>query len=233
MMKFDFLSKDKSLIFLILANLVPVLGVLFMDWSVFYVLIYYWLESAVVGIFNVVKIVMDTRSFLFRRIFFALFFIVHFGGFMAGHLLFLFILNGFFTGSSTFSFSDIFSVISNVLVYAAALFTSHGISFFTNYIGKKEYKKIELGSLMFAPYSRIVLMHLTILFGMFAAVLTGMNIAVVILFVVFKIFVDLRAHRKEHDKISGEPSDDLGFGLKNLNRFKMVHKKLFDKIVSK
>jgi len=41
---------------LILANLVPLIGVLFFGWSVWNILIVYWLENGVVGFFNVLKI---------------------------------------------------------------------------------------------------------------------------------------------------------------------------------
>ncbi|WP_435179584.1 DUF6498-containing protein [Halorussus sp. AFM4] len=43
---------------LLAANLLPLAGVLWWDWSVFEVLLLYWLESGVVGAFNVPKILL-------------------------------------------------------------------------------------------------------------------------------------------------------------------------------
>jgi hypothetical protein len=42
-----------TLIKLLIINLIPVLGILFLDWKIFYILFFYWLENIVVGIFFV------------------------------------------------------------------------------------------------------------------------------------------------------------------------------------
>ncbi len=42
-----------NLIKLLIINLIPILGVLFLDWKIFYILFFYWLENIVVGIFFV------------------------------------------------------------------------------------------------------------------------------------------------------------------------------------
>ena len=40
---------------LIIANLVPLVGVLWFGWDVWGILIIYWLENGIVGLFNVLK----------------------------------------------------------------------------------------------------------------------------------------------------------------------------------
>ena len=47
----------------------------------------------------------------------------------------------------------------------AALFISHGVSFFTNFIGEREYEGATVSGLMAAPYHRVMVMHLTLIFG--------------------------------------------------------------------
>src|SRR6266545_3594202 len=47
-----------SLAALVLANAVPLLGVLFLGWTVFPLVLLYWLENVVVGGFNVAKLLM-------------------------------------------------------------------------------------------------------------------------------------------------------------------------------
>ncbi len=48
---------------MILANVVPVVGVFFFDWDAFDVVFLYWLENVVIGVFSVLKIVMASGSF--------------------------------------------------------------------------------------------------------------------------------------------------------------------------
>ena len=46
-----------SVIALVLANLVPLLGVLLLDWRVFDVMILYWAENVVIGVINVLRMI--------------------------------------------------------------------------------------------------------------------------------------------------------------------------------
>ena len=51
----QFKSPSTSAIALIIANFAPLFGVLFLGWDLFLILFLYWTESAVIGFFNVVK----------------------------------------------------------------------------------------------------------------------------------------------------------------------------------
>ena len=42
---------------LILANLLPLFGVLFLDWSVFNIVVLYWMENLVLGVINILKMI--------------------------------------------------------------------------------------------------------------------------------------------------------------------------------
>ena len=46
-----------SLVMVVLANLVPVVGVFWFGWDAFVVVLSYWLEGAVVGLFTLIKII--------------------------------------------------------------------------------------------------------------------------------------------------------------------------------
>ncbi len=205
------IKKDYSVIFLILANLIPIAGILFFGWSIFSVLIFYWLESLVIGAFNVVKMAIASKQAkgikelekfekpfrLIRKlgkIFLILAFIFHYGIFMFVHLMFIFAITGV-----GFDFSSLYGMIKMVALPVLSLFLSHGVSFFVNFIGKKEYKKVSEKDVMLSPYRRIIVMHLTIILGAFLSVATGFGNSILVLFIALKIFVDLRAHKKEHE----------------------------------
>ena len=48
-------SSTRAVVALLIANAIPLVGVLILGWSVWTILILYWLENGVVGVFNVLK----------------------------------------------------------------------------------------------------------------------------------------------------------------------------------
>ncbi|MGB2011794.1 MAG: DUF6498-containing protein, partial [Akkermansiaceae bacterium] len=51
---------------LIGANLIPLAGVLAWDWSIFHVVVVYWLENVIIGAINILKMITcspDARQF--------------------------------------------------------------------------------------------------------------------------------------------------------------------------
>ena len=48
-------SSSGRVVALIVANAIPLFGVLFFGWNVWMILIVYWLENGIVGFFNVLK----------------------------------------------------------------------------------------------------------------------------------------------------------------------------------
>src|SRR6185503_20719029 len=76
----------------------------------------------------------------------------------------------------------------------AVLAASHLFSFFWNYLHRGEFRRAALAELMVQPYARVVVLHLTILAGGFAAMaLRSPRWALVVLLAV-KLALDLRAH---------------------------------------
>ncbi len=183
---------------LIVANLVRLVGILFFDWSLFTIMFCFWLESAVIGCFNILKLVIVANIL---SIIMVPFFVVHYGAFLSGHLVFIFAL----FSPDEMSFSGFFPppdlLIPQIMkVWPAFLgiSLSHGISFFYNFIGKKEFRRSSPEKQMMAPYGRIILMHLTIIFGGWLILALGAPILALALLIVLKIFSDVRAHHKEH-----------------------------------
>ena len=119
-----------STLILILANLVPIFGALYFDWNLTSVLLIYWAESAVVGFYNFCKIiVIGGRSSVFH----GGFFVVHFGIFMTIHFMFLHEIFIRETDSGlSVSRQDAILLFINLWPALAALFISHGFSFFQN-----------------------------------------------------------------------------------------------------
>jgi len=85
---------------------------------------------------------------------------------------------------------------------ALALAISHLFSFATNFIGKGEYRRTAVPMLMMAPYGRIVVLHIAILFGAFAIMRLESPVFLLVLLIVGKIALDLKLHFRSHRKLS-------------------------------
>lgn len=95
-----------SVVALVAANAIPIVGVLFLGWSLMTVLILYWIENGIVGLWNLPKIALARGTGLAdgtgaaanpgcQRTVLLPFFAVHYGVFWLGHGLFLTILPAF------------------------------------------------------------------------------------------------------------------------------------------
>lgn len=196
-----------SLVVLGLANAVPIVGVLFLGWKVFPLLLLYWLENVVVGGFNVLKMALarpqDAAANL-GKVFIIPFFIVHFGLFTFVHGVLMFSLFG---PKETQGFDLVGHVLPAVRTYQLwavfALVASHGLSFYWNYLKNGEYRRASLQQLMHQPYGRVVILHLTVLFGGWIVLLLGSETLPLVLLVILKTAADVRAHRAERVKFGG------------------------------
>lgn len=135
------------------------------------------------------------------------FFCVHFGIFMFVHMMFISLLlgnkEGFLNpgGSPTEPILNFFREANFWFALSIlGLIASHLYSYFANYIGKGEYQSTAAPLEMMKPYSRVVAMHLAILFGAFLSVVLGSGFAVLVLLVIGKTVIDLKLHLKEHKK---------------------------------
>lgn len=197
--------KKISVIVLILVNLVPIFGIIVMGWQVFPILFLFWIENLIIGAYNVLKMILalpDNKLQWAAKAFMIPFFCVHYGLFTLVHGVFIFVLfGGFFTDGDPFPDpTKVFAILVNLQLGWAvlALVISHTVSLVVNYIGKGEYKKTNLGLLMQQPYGRVVILHITIIFGGFLVMLLGSPVAGLILLVCIKTFIDIKTHLRQH-----------------------------------
>lgn len=191
-------SSPSSVAALVFVNLIPVGGVLFFGWSLSDIMVIYWAESAVIGFYNVLKMLVVSK---WLAILMAPFFIGHYGGFMAAHFFFIY---SFFIGEGNGAaeragametLRDIFVPLWPAVL---ALFISHGISFATNFVGRREYLRKSPEAQMTDPYKRIFVMHLTLIFGGWIMMMFHAPVGALSLLIILKTWVDLRAHGNEH-----------------------------------
>ena len=188
---------SESAIALVIANIAPLAGVLFLEWDLGDIMVLYWVESGVIAFYSLLKIAVVGKLVALVA---APFFIGHFGGFMVGHFLFIYalFLRGIGGAWPSGAAAELYAIFMPIWMSIAALFISHGVSFFTNFVGQREYAGGSVKALMTAPYNRIIVMHLTLIFGGWIIMLIGMPVGALVVLVLLKTAVDLQAHRKEH-----------------------------------
>jgi hypothetical protein len=202
-----------SAVVLVLANLVPLYGVVFLRWDVLSVLMLFWLENVVVGVFNILRMLVALPSeptAWVAKLFMIPFFCVHYGGFTAAHGMFVIGVFGHAfaerTGGTSPGTGMVIEIIREHHLEYAALFlaASHGFSFVANFLGRGEYRRTSLGSLMTKPYSRVVILHVTIVLGALLVAVLRSPLPALLLLIVLKIAVDVKAHLREHAKLARE-----------------------------
>lgn len=192
-----------SLIVLVLANLVPVAGVLMFDWHVLDIVMLYWTENVVIGLINILRMAICRGP---RRWFPALFFAAHYGLFCFGHLsalLALFGDQGSTTPAQDYFFAEPLAAAwkSPLWVGIAAITASHLYSFFTNFIAAGEYRRTTPMALMQRPYGRIVVLHVAILVGGVLVQLLGSPVLMLVVLIAIKVAMDLKLHTSERRKL--------------------------------
>jgi hypothetical protein len=183
---------------LIAANLIPLIGAVFFGWDLSHVMVLYWAETAIIGLWNLARMWVIGRWLAIPS---GIFFLGHFGGFMAVHFMFIYMIFVQGLGGNTDSGGDLNAVAGLFGALAPALlalFVSHGFSFFTNFLGRREYEGRKLSDQMGEPYGRVIFMHLVLIIGGGLALALGGPTLVIIGVIALKIVFDVRAHLKQH-----------------------------------
>ncbi len=194
-----------SAVVLVAANVIPLYGVVALGWSVFDVLLLFWVENVIVGLLNVARMIFaapDDPLQWGAKLLFVPFFCFHYGMFTAVHGAFVFGLFGHLKTSGLIEPALWLDTIGarQLWLPVGVLAASHLFSFLWNYIGRGEYRLASAPELMTKPYARVVVLHLTILFGGFGVQALGSPLWALVLLVVLKTGIDLAAHLREHRK---------------------------------
>lgn len=228
-----------ALLSLLTANGITLVLAMVLGWRLGEVVLLYWVENLVIGVFAAARILTASGSLLGQagtgdklathgiKLFLLPFFCIHYFGFCLGHGFFLTFLfsatdgmtsgfSGFSTGSADGMPLGIWRELLGdgwtlsrigVVVTVAVFVISHGVSFFRNYLGRGEYLRTNPHAQMFAPYGRIVLLHVCIVIGAMLISAVGSSWPMVVLFMVGKTFLDAGVHVVGHEVANSEPNE--------------------------
>ena len=189
--------------FLIIANLLPVYGVWFLDWSARQIFLVYCLESVIIGVFTLTKLVIATAirkkdwwlnngsRKIMHGIFFIILFLLHYGLFVGIQLTAF--LN--FTSINNNLNPDAFALVFHPFSYLdkdawlmlSVFVFGYGYENLSFFILDNEYRTKPFMRIMFEPYLRIFIQQFLVLLGGFALGF-GAGRVFILLFAIIKIF---------------------------------------------
>lgn len=223
---------DKSTKMLIISNLITIVLALVENWDLQTVLLIYWSQSVIIGYFNFKRILklqtIPKKNSIYKKLpnnvstlvykkannLRAYFFLFHYGSFQLVYYQFinssLFFSRPFnisidsgFTDPNQLpakvGFGSIFVIFSIIVFYF-----NHRYSYKMN-IENDLKSNVSVNKLMALPYTRIMPMHLTIIFGGF--MLSGFSPNsfstrfVLLFFLILKTVADVKMHNKEHNDL--------------------------------
>lgn len=200
------------LLVLVAVDLIPLAGVLWFGWDLLSVLVLFWLESGVIGVINVFKIVRAAaadapnagEAMRLRGVpvaggrgCLAAFFVLHYGIFWLVHGVFVFVLPLFAGIGSAIrngaapQIPQTSLTLGGMAVALLGLAAYHVLAYWYVFVGQGEYRRVTPSQQMFAPYGRVVVLHVTILVGAFLVFLSGQPLALVALLVGLKTAIDV------------------------------------------
>lgn len=219
-----------GLVALVIANLFVALQTLQHEWGYYQTLLIYWSEVVILGGYNVVRLMVvgvfgarplgdwaarwvDPGSRLNRFIYTVIgvgFFVLKFGGFALTVGLFVLLLPAFLRPDGQGGASIHRALIEagpGLLTATGALCLSHGVSFLRNFLLGREYDRVSIVSLVFAPYVRMSLVGAVLLLGIAIARLVpalGQETAFAVVMVLLKLLTDAVSHTLEHGQYLAE-----------------------------
>ncbi|WP_296814710.1 DUF6498-containing protein [Brevundimonas sp.] len=182
---------------IIVGNLIPIFGVLFLGWSAGSILILYWIENAIVGLFTLPRILMaegESPEIAGRenppgRLGTAMFFLIHYGIFWTVH--------GVFAGVLAASFprveGDGLWTAGSFALAVLAMVVTHGLMFWRTWIRIDARRTASPVGEMFKPYGRLIVLHVTVLLGAFGLSQLGAPAWTITLLCVGKMILELGA----------------------------------------
>jgi hypothetical protein len=198
---------DSSEIFLIAANIFPIIGIFFFDWSIFSVLIAYLVETGVILFYALIKGVYLAMSRKKKEdvsdvLFYTILNLAMYGCAMLIYFAVILDLAYPLSGIET-TLSGVFKeYIKEIALMTVVFLISHGQSFYFNLIKNKEAEKIEVKEMLSDSthelFIRFFFMQLIAMVGWWILELTKGPIYLYVIFILGKIVIDLSGHRRKH-----------------------------------
>ena len=217
---------------LIAANLVPVYGVWFQNWSAKEVFIVYCFETIIIGFFTLLKLIIagsikknddwTNQSDITTKqpaITFILFFLVHYGMFVTIQMGMFFSISGIGSDMGVGFFNFFYKwpslITSEAYIMLGVFIVSYAFKNITEFVLSGEYRTASLGYIMFQPYGRIFIQQFTVIVGSIFLSFGAGKVFILVFTIVkifFDVFVDMEGLLKKaaKDRLKTEESKNPG-----------------------
>lgn len=206
-----------SQIILIGLNLLPILGVWFQGWDAARIFLFYCLETILVGIFHVFKMILtlilsrpaddsngnagQQRTVMMMGLFIVVFFIMHYGIFVFVQTSMFFAVSGVYKGGlSDLSPATLQQLLGREGMLMIILFIAYYTFQTIKDISLSGINKMsDLVKMMFQPYLRVFVQQFVLILGSMFLVF-GLGNIFILVFILVKLYIEIRMNRG--DRIS-------------------------------
>lgn len=180
-------KKTISLLTLIIANSIPLIWLLFFEGNPESILITYWVETGIIGIFAILRILVVGKLI---GILYSAFLFIHFALFLLIQAVCLMV----FTGND-------FDTFANVPVLSAVLFLSHGVTYIIHFLLPNNVERRKsLAYYFLQPNVHIFAIWAVIIIGALLLESTGSILYTGALVIIVKLLLDIVFHHQEYNK---------------------------------
>jgi hypothetical protein len=203
---------------------IPVLGVLFWNWSPLALLLLFGFENLVIGVRQVAMMTLVARARppealgAFGQ---AMFFVIHYGAFCAAHIFFSVVLvyvmgpdapppeaDGAYAIDLHVAFANAWQTIGTAVLGIIGVLAFQALQM-VEFVRAREAETVTLNRLMAEPYVRLMVLHVVIIVGAGLVLNSGLPPQVFVVLALYKLAVDVgeiwwRAHRKRQPATPAE-----------------------------
>jgi len=178
---------------LVLANALPLAGVWLLDLGLFALVMLYWMENGIVGVFSVVAIGLAPEKGALGKSkgYQIIFFVTHYATFWVMHAAAISYL--VFANSGSFGWAW-----WAIPICLLSFILSHGVSFALNTWLDKGYARVSPITQMLLPYARVIPAHAFLLFAALVLATTDSSPEVLTAIVLGKLAIDITTHIAMH-----------------------------------
>jgi hypothetical protein len=171
-------ARNPAAIIGLVADLAPIIAILFWGWGAAALVMLYWIENVVIGAYVVPRMIVASVGRhgplgVLGSLFGVPFFVFHYGMFCAVHGIFL--LTMFHSQEQVLATSDMLVMLQRLFLGSLSfaqnmnwvviiVAVAHGAVFVHDFLAKGGWKETTADQEMTAPYGRVIILHLSIFF---------------------------------------------------------------------
>jgi hypothetical protein len=213
------IARNPAAVIGLVADLAPIIAILFWGWGAAALIMLYWIENVVIGAYVVPRMIIASVGRhgpwgVLGSLFGVPFFVFHYGMFCAVHGIFL--LTMFHSQEQVMASADMLVMLQrlflgslsfaqnmNWIVFIVAV--AHGVVFAHDFLIKGGWKETTADQEMTAPYGRVIILHLSIFFLGGALFLLGDPAIGALLLVLARAAWGLHANMEPRKKVATGP----------------------------